>query len=166
MKNKVVVSVALLIGVQILLVFGPPFELKETNLYRVTSASYCLVVLAMMVFQYLKVKQLSYRKTRLAFRLLIIFYFMLFILSNISDFKFGSRWKDTHVYQNSRGVKVASQFVEYSGSYYDYRDRLLIHEFSNGNRISISWFIKLMHGPWKVYDVEKDSTYFKNFDLH
>jgi hypothetical protein len=76
----------------------------------------------------------------------------------------GPIWEDQQIYTNQNGTKVIYQFRETSGSIYDYRERLILHEFSNGNRISIEWKKKLMHGTWIVKDLRKDSTYTDNFD--
>ena len=76
----------------------------------------------------------------------------------------GPVWENRQIYINQKRQKVISQFRETSGSIYDYRERLIFYEFSNGNKISIDWTKDRMHGIWKVKDIKKDSIYIENFD--
>ena len=94
---------------------------------------------------------------------MFVIYSLIGLWTHLIGHSNGPIWEDTHVFTNEKGQKIISQFRETSGSIYDYRERLIIYELANKNRISIAWTKKRMSGVWKVKDIEKDTIYIKEF---
>jgi hypothetical protein len=113
------------------------------------------------------VKRLEKRKIKILLLIPLIIITVIYLLIGIWTYMIshdrGPVWEDKQIYTNQKGIKVISQFRETSGSIYDFRERLILHEFANGNRISIEWRKKRMHGIWDVIDYAKDSTYIEIF---
>lgn len=66
-------------------------------------------------------------------------------------------WKNLEICTNESGIKILRQMRETSGSIYDYRDRLVIYEFDENNRISVNSNVKLFNGPWIITDQKNNS---------
>ncbi len=93
-----------------------------------------------------------------------IIYLLLGTWTVLISYDNGPVWEDRLIYTNRKGTRVISQFRRTSGSIYDYRERLIFYDSGNGNRISMEWGKKRMHGNWVVKDLSKDSLYMENFD--
>lgn len=87
------------------------------------------------------------------------------LLGYIALFEIGMpNWEDTHIYTNNDGTKVIYQFREISGSIYDFRERLVLYEFTEDIRLSKSWSKDSMTGTWEVYNLNENSVFYKSFD--
>ena len=163
-------TVILILGLSFLLlwlILGYPFEIKNLTLDRFITIIISVIIgvvillLAQITIK-LKVKVVKVTIMILIFCILIC-YSWIGLWTVLISFKHGPIWEDTEIYTNVNGNKVISQFRETSGSMYDYRERLIIYEFPNKNRISIDWHIKWMRGIWKIHELKTGRIYDDNF---
>jgi hypothetical protein len=150
------------------LIVGYPFEISNLIFDRLLMILVSGLIIGLVFLIYRLLKRLKNKKVKIVFLISLIFVSLIYSWIGlwtylISDNK-GLVWEDRQIYTNPQGSKVISQFRETSGSIYDYRERFILYEFANGNRISIEWTESRMHGIWKVRDLKKDSICFENFD--
>ena len=84
---------------------------------------------------------------------LITFLFIMGTLWNdiwITEKNERNSWITLSIHVNQSGTKILRQLRETSGSIYDYRERLVIYEFDNQNRISINVNKQNFKGPWRI----------------
>ena len=133
------------VGVIVLLCLiriGIPFEFKNhilDSFFRTTS--FALVFL--LIYKLFKLnKFVRHKGIRILSLIFISGLCFLFILgamwNNILRTSDSRDWYNLEICSNSNGRKILRQIRETSGSIYDYRDRLVIFEFSKENRISIN----------------------------
>jgi len=160
----------LLIKFIILYVFiliGFPFEIE--NLWIDFLLKFTLFGMSFFIIYlgFKEVKKLENKIVRVIFRILISSFLVLFFLGLFTNNLFKTPgtpdWYNLEVYTNKKGHKILYQLKETSGSIWDYRERFVVYEFNDKNRISINWSSKYLKNKWKVYDVERDSIYYVDF---
>lgn len=149
----------ILIGILVLCVFiyiGIPFEIEDPSIesiLRILSFAFIFYLIYILFKQTKKFNNIGFRIATYA---ILGILFLLFII--------GALWNDIWVFEknernsfynlevctNQSGRKILRQLRETSGSIYDYRDRLVIYEFNNKNRISINTNVAYYNGPWTV----------------
>ncbi len=154
----------ILTGVIVLFVFiyiGVPFEIKNPFVESISKVFSFALVFFLLYLLFKQVRKFSFAG------LLLGGYIFLGLLSLL--FFMGALWNDIWINQknernsfytlqictNNSGTKILRQMRETSGSIFDYRDRLVIYEFDEDNRISINTNIKNYDGPWTVENIEE-----------
>ena len=154
----------ILTGVIVLFVFiyiGVPFEIENPFVESISKVFSFALVFFLLYLLFKQVRKFSFAGLRLGG------YIFLGVLSLL--FLMGALWNDIWINQknernsfytlqvciNNSGTKILRQMRETSGSIFDYRDRLVIYEFDEDNRISINTNIKNYDGPWTVENIEE-----------
>ncbi len=154
----------ILTGVIVLFVFiyiGVPFEIKNPFVESISKVFSFALVFFLLYLLFKQVRKFSFAG------LLLGGYIFLGLLSLL--FFMGALWNNIWINQknernsfytlqictNNSGTKILRQMRETSGSIFDYRDRLVVYEFDEDNRISINTNIKNYDGPWTVENIEE-----------
>ena len=156
----------ILFGVIALFVFiyiGIPFEIDNAvteSIFRTLSFALIFVLLFLLFKQANKINKKAIRITNYIALGMLAFIFVLGALwNNIWVFEKNetNAWYNLEVCTNSSGTKILRQIRETSGSIYDFRDRLVLYEFDENNRISINTNVKNYDGPWTVVNLIDNS---------
>jgi hypothetical protein len=149
----------LLFGIIVLLIFifiGIPFEIEKPSTEAIFRTISFVLIFSILFLLFRQARKLNYRATRIVSYLVLGILSFLFIIGAMwNDILVGNprgNWYNLEVYTNKSGTKILRQMRETSGSIYDYRDRLVIYEFDENNRISINTNLKNHRGPWDVVD--------------
>lgn len=150
------------IGIFILFVFiytGIPFEIKNPTTDVIFRLISFILIFTMLYFLFKQVKKIQITGLRKSFYIVLSLFSALFLIGAMwNDILRGNphgNWYNLEICTNKSGVKILRQMRETSGSIYDYRDRLVIFEFDESNRISINTNVHYFEGPWIVLDAEK-----------
>lgn len=150
------------------LIIGYPFEIRNLTIDRFLMVLVSGLIIGLVFLIYRLIKRLKSKIIKISFLTSLIcislIYSWIGLWTIMISYDNGPIWEDVRIYKNKNKYKVISQFRETSGSIYDFRERLILYEFSNNNRISIEWTKKRMHGIWNAKDLKNDSTYIANFD--
>jgi hypothetical protein len=150
------------------LIVGYPFEISNLKADRLLTLLISFLIAGLIFMIYRLVTRIKSKIIKIVFLILLIGISLIYSLNGLAtcfvSYDKGPVWENRQIYTNQKGQKVISQFRETSGSIYDYRERLIFYEFSNGNKVSVDWTKDRMHGIWKVKDIKKDSIYIENFD--
>jgi hypothetical protein len=145
-----------------------PLEIKDLTVDRWVMLLFYALSAGLIFFLFRAALKINKERLRYSFCIVLTLISFLYFWDGFGSLYIahsnGPVWEDIKIYTNQSGDKVISEFMEVCGSMYSFRERLIFHEFSNGNRISIAWSKDKMHGLWKVTDIKKDSVYFENFD--
>lgn len=167
MRNIILILIGLVFLI-VWLIVGFPLEISNLKTDRIFMilASVIVITTIFLIYRLTKRSKNKTIKITLLISLVIVsvIYTWIGLWTYMMSYDKGPIWEDRQIYTNQKGTKVISQFRETSGSIYDYRERLILHDFSNNNRISIEWTKSRMHGIWKIKDIKKDSIYIENFD--
>ena len=142
---------------------GIPFEIENPIFESILKLLSFAIVFFSLYLMFKQVRKLNIQGLRLG---LNVFLGLLSLL-----LFFGALWNDIWITEknernsfytleictNNSGTKILRQMRETSGSIYDYRDRLVIYEFNENNRISINTDIENYNGPWTVENINEKS---------
>mgnify|MGYP000507125020 CR=1 FL=1 len=156
---KILAGIILLLG---FIYTGIPFEIENPNLDMVFRVISFLIVFTLIYFVLRKAQNVKTKIIRLALFSLIGFFSILFILgtfwNDVLRKSSHGTWYNLEICVNEFGTKILRQIRETSGSIYDYRDRVVLYEFNDYNRISINTNVNYYRGPWTVFNVETGKT--------
>lgn len=151
------------------LLIGSPLEVLNPIPHRIITIIAGVIVLVLFVYLYrvaMRLKRKNIKRIATVVisivavpYLLIGLYTSLFVLSS-----YYPMWEDVAVYTNAEGETVISQFRRTSGSIYDYRNRKVLKDFSNGYRISLDWTENKMRGKWIQHNIAKGTEEAVNFE--
>jgi hypothetical protein len=156
----------ILIGVFVLCVLifiGIPFEINDPfieSILKVCSFAFVFFLLFLLFKQASKVNNDGLRiGVFIVLGLLLFLFFFGALWNNIWITQRNERnsFYTLEVWTNNEGTKILREMRETSGSIYDYRDRLVIYEFDENNRISINANVENYKGPWKIKKTGKES---------
>ena len=167
MRNIILIVLGLLF-LTLWLIIGYPLEINNLGADRVVTILFSILIAVLIFLTFRLVNRLKRKVAKIAFLTFLISISTIYALNGLwtylISYEKGPVWEDRQIYTNQKGQKVISQFRETSGSIYDYRERLILRELSDKNRVSIEWTKKLMHGIWEVKDIKTDSVYNEDFD--
>lgn len=157
---KILTGVIVLI---ILIYTGVPFEIEDALLDSIFKVLSFGLVFFLLYLLFKQVWKLGNEGLRIGGYVLLGLFSLVFVL--------GALWNDIwiteknerntfytlEVWTNNSGIKILRQLRETSGSIYDYRDRLVIYEFDENNRISINTNTDNYNGPWTVLKVGEEN---------
>ena len=165
MNKQIIIILLMLIA---FLFIGFPMEISSLVIDRIATIFIAILISILLVKLFLLILKLKSKSQKLFFSsttiLITIIYMLIGSWTILINHNNAPIWEDTHIYTNQNGQKIISQFRETSGSIHDFRERLVLYEFGNNNRISINWKKSRMTGIWDVYNKEKNTKYQIDFD--
>lgn len=148
----------IIIGITLLITFmytGIPFEIGDPFVESIFRVVTYLIVFMLLYYVYTQTSNVINQFVRVGLKGLLGGLFFLFVIGAMWNIFVERNWSNMEIYTNESGTKILKQMRETSGSIYDYRDRLVIYEFDENNRISINSDVRYFDGPWTVVDVMK-----------
>ena len=151
------------IALVILIYTGIPFEIEDPiieSTFKVISFGLIFFLLYLLFNQ---ARKLSNERMRFGVYLFLGLLSILFVFGAILNHIWITQKNERNsfytleVWTNPSGLKILRQIRETSGSIYDYRDRLVIYEFDENNRISINTSVDNYEGPWTVLKAGKEN---------
>ncbi len=155
------------LGIIVLLVFiytGIPFEIEDPIVESIARMLSFALIFYLLYILFKQAKKMTHNRFRKATSIILGCFTFVFILgaslNNLLVFEKNERntWTNWATCTNRSGIKIMRQIRETSGSIYDYRDRLVIYEFDQNNRISITTNVKNFSGPWVVFNEKNNQT--------
>ncbi len=167
MRNITFVLIGLIFLI-LWLFIGYPVEINNLAIDRYLMFVIAGIIAGIVFLIYKQITRIKIRQLKIFSMISLVcvsvIYLFIGIWTVFISYDNGPIWEDKQIYTNKKGTIVISQFRRTSGSIYDYRERLIFYKWGNGNRISMEWGKKRMHGIWVVKDLSKDSVYTRNFD--
>jgi hypothetical protein len=160
MKRQLIIIVIVLLFLTLGLVFGSPIEFTKQPTHRIATIISGLFIgstIFFLVRQSFKLQRGLAKKIIVGLVCVVTLPYIFVGLWTIPDAILCSdyrMWKDITLYTNDKGDMVVGQFMEVSGSIYDYRNRTVYKDFNNGIRISLSSSDKKLNGVWTITDIE------------
>ena len=168
MNKKATLVFCGIVSLLIALFLSSPLEILNATANRITTAITEIII----AFVFIKICMTSIKIESKALKILSLIligivalpylYIGIFTTLLVTSNHY-PMWEDITVYSNKEGEKVIDEFIELSGSIYDYRKRKVIKELGNEMRLSTDYSQKNMKGVWTVYDIKRDSSYTIDF---
>ncbi len=159
--KQTIVSIGM--GILVLIIFiaiGIPFDFESPAVDSILRCWSFLIVFSLLFILFKTAKNVKRKVLRISVQSLLgllTFYFILGAIWNDCIRTTNDRnWYTLEIGTNASGTKILKQLRETSGSIYDYRERWVLYEFDNNNRLSINAKASWFDGPWTWVDVRKN----------
>ena len=150
------------------LVLGFPLDFTNQVIDGLVAVLISIIIVGLIYLLFRQTRKIESRIVRKGFAIILVMMTVIYSVSSIVALSFAKAnspvWKDLQVCSSQNGQNVVIQMRETSGSIYDYRERLILHQFADKARVIINWDKRKMHGVWKITDVQTDSVYYENYD--